>query len=56
MPRSELPAYFTAETMLALAVSKGMADDRLAVYSQKFATLSLDLLHNDRNWIELFNG
>ena len=56
VPRSELPAYFTAETMLALAVSKGMEADRLAVYSQKFATLSLDLLHNDRNWIELFNG
>lgn len=54
--RSDLPDYFTAETMLAFALENGMSSDRLAYYVQTFSTISLDLLHNDRNWSELFNG
>ena len=54
--RSDLPDYFTAETMLAFALENGMNSDRLAYYVQTFSTISLDLLHNDRNWSELFNG
>lgn len=52
--RSDLPSYFDAETMLAFAAENGMSAAGIADYTQKFATLSLDLLHNDRNWSELF--
>jgi len=52
--RADLPAYFTAETMLEFATENGMSDESLAHYVQVFSTISLDLLHNDRNWSELF--
>lgn len=52
--RSDLPSYFDAETMLVFASENGMDTEEIAEYSQKFATLSLDLLHNGRNWKELF--
>lgn len=52
--RSYLPAYFDAETMLEFAAANGMSAAKIATYSQKFITLSLDLCHNDRNWSELF--
>ena len=52
--RSDLPSYFTAEQMLAFAVANGMTDADVEKYTQTFATISLDLLHNSRNWKELF--
>lgn len=52
--RSDLPAYFTAEDMLSFAVENGMTAAKVAEYAQTFMTLSLDLIHNDRNWKELF--
>lgn len=52
--RSDLPDFFTAETMLQFAVENEMSSESIARYAQAFSTLSLDLLHNDRNWKELF--
>jgi len=52
--RADLPAYFDAETMLEFAAANGMSAEGIADYTNKFATVSLDLLHNDRNWKELF--
>ena len=52
--RSDLPDFFTAETMLQFAVENEMPSESIARYAQAFSTLSLDLLHNDRNWKELF--
>jgi len=53
--RSVLPAFFTAEYMLEYAKGKGMTQTKITKYTQAFSTISLDLLHNDRNWAELFN-
>ena len=53
--RADLPAFFTAEYMLAFATENGMTQTKISKYAQSFSTLSLDLLHNDRNWAELFN-
>lgn len=52
--RSDLPGFFTAETMLKFAVKNDMPSESIARYAQSFSTLSLNLLHNDRNWKELF--
>lgn len=52
--REDLPDYFDAETMLKFAADNGMSTSNIAKYAQKFITLSLDLVHNDRNWSELF--
>lgn len=52
--REDLPDYFDAETMLEFAADNGMSASNIAKYAQKFITLSLDLVHNDRNWSELF--
>lgn len=52
--RSVLPDFFTAEYMLEYAKSKGMTQTKITKYTQTFSTISLDLLHNDRNWAELF--
>lgn len=53
--RSVLPDFFTAEYMLEYAKSKGMTQTKITKYTQTFSTISLDLLHNDRNWAELFD-
>ena len=54
LTRADLPSYFDAETMLEIAVAHGMSAADVAKYTQTFATVSLDLLHNSRNWKELF--
>lgn len=54
--RSVLPDFFTAEYMLEYAKSKGMTQTKITKYTQTFSTISLDLLHNDRNWAELFDA
>lgn len=52
---SELPAIFDAEYMLTLANAKGMSKEHIDNYTETFSRISLDLLHNDRNWTELFS-
>ena len=52
--REDLPSYFTAEAMLDFAADNGMSASNISKFAQKFITLSLDLVHNDRNWSELF--
>ena len=54
--RSVLPSFFTAEYMLEYAKANGMTATKITKYTQAFSTISLDLLHNDRNWAELFNA
>lgn len=52
---STLPATFSAEYMLELATASGMEKDSIDNYTKIFSTISLNLLHNDRNWTELFS-
>lgn len=54
MDVSELPAYFNAEDMLALALEKGMSQSKIASFASQLQVISLDMLHNGRNWSELF--
>ncbi len=52
--RSDLPEHFTAEQMLAFATTHGMSADKIAEYAQISSVVSLNLLHNGRNWDELY--
>lgn len=53
--RADLPAQpFNAETMLAWATQQGMSAADQASYATKFIAVSVNLLHNERNWNELF--
>jgi len=53
--RADLPPQpFNAETMLAWATQQGMTEEDIASYAQTFSAISLNLLHNGRNWNELF--
>lgn len=53
--REDLPAQpFNAETMLAWATQQGMSAADQANYATKFIAVSVNLLHNGRNWDELF--
>lgn len=52
--RADLPEHFTAEQMLAFATTHGMSADKIAEYTQIFSVVSLNLLHNGRNWDELY--
>jgi len=52
--RADLPATFTAETMLSFAKTNGMTDAQISEYAAAFSVVSLNLLHNGRNWDELF--
>lgn len=52
--RADLPEHFTAEQMLAFATTHGMTADKIAEYAQIFSVVSLNLLHNGRNWDELY--
>ncbi len=52
--RADLPERFTAEQMLAFATAHGMPNERIAEYAQIFSVVSLNLLHNGRNWDELY--
>ena len=52
--RADLPDYFSDADMFAFAVENGMSEEDVAMYAQQFTAISLDLLHNSRNWKELF--
>ena len=53
--REDLPEQpFNAETMLAWAVENGLPAADIAEASGEIMRISLDLLHNGRNWNELF--
>ena len=53
--RDDLPAQpFNAETMLAWALENGMSAADIADAATEITRISLDLLHNGRNWNELF--
>ena len=53
--RDDLPDQpFNAETMLAWAVEQGLTAADIADASAAIMRISLDLLHNGRNWQELF--
>lgn len=52
--RADLPPTFNAEEMLAWARENGMDTEDIATYAQVFSAISLNLLHNGRNWAELF--
>jgi len=52
--RSDLPERFTAEQMVSFATAHGMTADKIAEYAQTFSVISLNLLHNGRNWDELY--
>jgi len=54
--REDLPEQpFNAETMLAWAQENGMSSADISTYATTFSAISLNLLHNSRNWDELFN-
>ena len=53
--RSDLPSYFNAEEMLAWAQANGMDAATIQTVAAQIEVLSLDLLHNNRNWSELFD-
>lgn len=52
--RADLPDSFNAEQMLAFAVKHGLSAADIAEASAEIMRISLDLLHNGRNWDELF--
>ena len=52
--RSDLPDYFNAEEMLAWAQANGMDAATIQAVAAQVEIVSLDLLHNARNWQELF--
>lgn len=53
--REDLPAQpFNAETMLAWALANGISTADIAEAATELTRISLDLLHNGRNWNELF--
>ena len=35
-------------------MENGMSEEDVALYAQQFTAISLNLLHNSRNWKELF--
>lgn len=54
--REDLPEQpFNANAMLIWARTNGMSSEDIATYAQTFSAISLNLLHNNRNWDELFN-
>lgn len=52
--RADLPEYFNAEEMITFARVNGMAEERIQAVAAQIEIVSLDLLHNNRNWSELF--
>lgn len=55
MTRSELPEYFNAEYMLELAKTK-LTADKIETLKTLLEMVSFDMLHNGRNWSELFRN
>lgn len=54
--RADLPAYFNAEEMLTFARANGMNEATIQTVTAQIEIVSLDLLHNNRNWSELFDN
>lgn len=54
--RADLPDYFNAEEMLVWAQQNGMSAATISDVAAKVEVVSLDLLHNARNWSELFDN
>lgn len=52
--RDDLPAYFNAEELLTLARENGMTEAQITSFAGQMQVVSLDMLHNGRNWSELF--
>ena len=52
---ADLPPYFNAEDLLTLARENGMTEEQIAGFAARLQVVSLDMLHNGRNWSELFN-
>lgn len=52
--RGDMPRTFTGEYMLAYAQENGMDPTLVSQMTLFVETLSLNLLHNGRNWAELF--
>lgn len=52
--RDDLPAYFNAEELLTLARENGMTEAQISSFAGQMQVVSLDMLHNGRNWSELF--
>ena len=52
---ADLPPYFNAEDLLILARENGMTEEQIAGFAARLQVVSLDMLHNGRNWSELFN-
>ena len=52
--RDDLPAYFNAEELIALARENGMSEADIQAVGAQIEVVSLDMLHNGRNWSELF--
>lgn len=53
--RQDLPGYFNAEEMIAFARANGMDETTIQAVAAQIEIVSLDLLHNNRNWSELFD-
>ena len=53
MTRDQLPDYFNAEYMLELAEGK-LTKEKIASLTSMLQMVSFDMLHNGRNWSELF--
>lgn len=55
LTRSDLPPMpFNAETMVEWGMEHGITPDQMTQCSATFSAVSLNLLHNGRNWNELF--
>lgn len=54
--RADLPSYFNDTVMLEWAAKNEVPKDVIASAKEAFMRVSSNLLMNDRNWIELFNG
>ena len=53
--RDDLPEMpFNAEEMLVWAKGNGLSDASIEEAAEEIMRISLDLLHNGRNWLELF--
>lgn len=55
MTRDQLPAYFNAEYMLELAKTK-LTAEKIETLTTMLEMVSFDMLHNGRNWSELFRN
>lgn len=52
--RADLPDYFNAEQMNAWASENNVPEEVRKIAAEAISVISLDMLHNSRNWAELF--